>query len=187
MREAMALTQRANERMRRDLQAAARVQKAFLPEAFPSFDHASAAWIYRPCAELGGDSLNVFPLGDSLIGMYVLDVSGHGVPASLLSVALSRVLTPRRDVACIFTSAGSSVVSPAEVASRLNHMFLTDSEAKQFFTLTYGVLDTKRHQFRYVCAGHPAPIHASRSHSPVLHEARNIPIGMFRASCSTGE
>ena len=50
------------------------------------------AWTYRPCSELGGDSLNVFQLDADHVGLYVLDVSGHGVSASLLSVTLSRVL-----------------------------------------------------------------------------------------------
>ncbi len=97
LREVMQATRTANERMRKDLEAAARVQQALLPESFPVIQGASVEWAYRPCAELGGDSLNVFQLDEHHMGLYVLDVSGHGVPASLLSVTLSRVLTPSHE------------------------------------------------------------------------------------------
>jgi PAS domain-containing protein len=52
------------------------------------------AWIFQPCDELAGDGLNIIPLGNGKVGLYVLDVSGHGVAAALLSVTLSRLLSP---------------------------------------------------------------------------------------------
>src|SRR5262249_34779536 len=76
----------ANERMKRDLESAARVQRSLLPSAAPAVAEAEFSWIFRPCDLLGGDILNVFPIGDTHVGLYVLDVSGHGVPAALLSV-----------------------------------------------------------------------------------------------------
>ena len=80
--------------MSRDLKAAARIQETFLPRELPRVPGTAFAWIYRPCDELGGDGLNVIPLGGGKIGLYILDVSGHGVAAALLSVTLSRVLSP---------------------------------------------------------------------------------------------
>ena len=184
LRETMALMEKTNTRMRQDLEAAARVQHALLPDALPQIPGASFAWVYRPCAELGGDSLNVFPLDDRHIGMYVLDVSGHGVPASLLSVTLSRVLIPRNDPACLFVrSDGSTGVSalrsPAEVASRLNQMFPMTEETRQYFTMIYGILDTQDRTFRYVCAGHPPPIVSMEGQAPRPGEARSLAIGFF--------
>ena len=184
LRETMVLMERTNSRMRHDLEAAARVQHALLPDALPQIPGASFAWVYRPCAELGGDSLNVFPLDGRHIGMYVLDVSGHGVPASLLSVTLSRVLIPRSDPACLFVrSDGSSGVSalrsPAEVATRLNHMFPMTEETRQYFTLIYGILDTQERTFRYVCAGHPPPIVSVEGQESRICEARSLAIGFF--------
>ena len=57
--------------------------------------HLLFAWHFEPCDELGGDILNVLPCSDRYVVMYLLDVAGHGVPAALLSVTLSRVLTAR--------------------------------------------------------------------------------------------
>ena len=125
LHESMQLTQQINERMQKDLDSAARVQHSLLPDTLPTHSNASFAWAYRPCTELGGDSLNVFQLDDRYVGMYVLDVTGHGVAASLLSVTLSRVLMPRRDPSCLLvqsqnSSHPGSLASPGEVATYKN-------------------------------------------------------------------
>ena len=75
--------------MSRDLKAAARIQETFLPREVPRVPGADFAWIYQPCDELAGDGLNIIPLGDGKVGLYILDVSGHGVASALLSVTLS--------------------------------------------------------------------------------------------------
>ena len=85
---------RANNRMKRDLDAAARVQRTLLPEHFPEIPGLSFAWSYKPCDELAGDSLNIVRINDDLIALFLLDVSGHGVPAALLSVTVTRNLHP---------------------------------------------------------------------------------------------
>jgi phosphoserine phosphatase RsbU/P len=90
-----------NQRMSRDLQAAARIQKTFLPHDGTALPGVSLAWAYRPCDELGGDGLNIFPLDPAHVGMYVLDVSGHGVASALLSVTISRVLSPPTEASSI--------------------------------------------------------------------------------------
>ncbi len=85
--------------MKEDLEAAGKVQLALLPEERPAIPGVTFAWKYKPCRELGGDLLNIVPLNDTQIGLYVLDVSGHGVKAALLAVMvnqeLARVLAPK--------------------------------------------------------------------------------------------
>ena len=90
------------------------------------------AWIYRPCDELAGDGLNIIPLGDGKVGLYVLDVSGHGVAAALLSVTLSRLLSPPSEPSSILIQNRGvgdrfDITPPAEVAARLNRLFPFDS------------------------------------------------------------
>jgi DNA-binding response OmpR family regulator len=57
LEESMLMVQQANDRMRSDLATAARVQQALLPEILPAIPGVAFAWTYRPCSELGGDSL----------------------------------------------------------------------------------------------------------------------------------
>ena len=92
--------------MSRDLKAAARIQETFLPREVPRVPGTDFAWIYRPCDELAGDGLNVIPLGDRKLGLYILDVSGHGVAAALLSVTLSRLLSPPSEPSSILIRHG---------------------------------------------------------------------------------
>src|SRR5580658_450405 len=101
LQETNARLAKANSRMSRDLKAAAKIQETFLPREVPHVLGTDFAWIYRPCDELAGDGLNVILLGDDKVGLYVLDVSGHGVASALLSVSLSRLLSPPSDPSSI--------------------------------------------------------------------------------------
>jgi phosphoserine phosphatase RsbU/P len=172
-----------NDRMSRDLRAAAKIQETFLPRVVPRVPGADFAWIYRPCDELAGDGLNVIPLGDGLIGLYILDVSGHGVAAALLSVTMSRLLSPPSEPCSILSRGGDlgnrfDVTPPAEVAARLNRLFPFDSATEQFATMVYGILNATTGEFRYVSAGHPGPVHLPAGADPVFLESDGFPIGI---------
>jgi len=173
----------AHGRMSRDLTAAAKIQRSFLPRELPRVPGAAFAWIYRPCDELAGDGLNIVPLGAGRIAFYILDVSGHGVASALLTVTLSRFLSPPSDPSSILARAAdasdrSAITPPAEVADRLNHLFPYDTTTQQFATMIYGVLDTRTGEFRYVSAGHPGPVHLPAGAGPVILESPGFPIGL---------
>ncbi len=159
------LTQ-ANERMARSLATAARVQQSLLPHQDVSLTANTVAWKYQPCDELAGDFLNYFMLDDSHLALFVVDVSGHGTASSLLAVAVGRVLVPdvsatsllaRRDP---FTGK-IAVTPPSSVVGELNRRFPMAAQGELYFTMTYGVLDTRTGNLRYVSAGHPPMIHVS--------------------------
>jgi sigma-B regulation protein RsbU (phosphoserine phosphatase) len=173
----------ANQRMKRDLEAAARVQEALLPQALPDTPGARFAWAFKPCEELAGDTLNVFTLGPEHVGLYLLDVSGHGVAASLLSVTLSHVLSPASAPSAVLTRGGPGApqprpVPPAEVAARLHRHFPWDPATGQFFTILYGVLNVRTGDFRYASAGHPGPVWLPRGGTPTVLDAAGFPIGV---------
>ena len=172
-----------NGRMSRELKAAARIQETFLPRKVPRIAGTHFAWDYQPCDELAGDGLNIISLGDGKLGIYLLDVSGHGVAAALLSVTLGRLLSPPTEPFSILIRDGNhraqfDITPPAEVAARLNHLFPFDSPTEQFATMVYGILDVANGEFRYVSAGHPGPVHLPRGALPVILESRGSPIGL---------
>ncbi|MEQ8822220.1 MAG: response regulator [Sumerlaeia bacterium] len=150
---------RAHRQIKRELAAAARVQQSRLPRAAPEFPGVEFGWIFDSCDEVAGDMLNVVPLDEDRVAVYILDVAGHGVKAAFLSVTLSDVLR--------VPQAGSGVLarvddegrrtfnSPAEVAHILNRRFPMQNELNQFFTILYGILDIPRRTFTYTRAGHP--------------------------------
>ncbi len=165
----------ANQRMSRDLRAAAKIQASFLPSQSPSIPGFACTWIYQPCDELAGDGLNFVPLGGGRFGLYILDVSGHGVASALLAVTISRLLSAPGEPASILDR------PPAAVADHLNRFFPFDDGTEQFATLVYGVLDTKSGDFRYVSAGHPGPIHLPVGRDPMILPSAGFPIGLADA------
>lgn len=148
--------ERANARMSRDLRSAARLQHGLLPGTPPPTPRARFAWLYVPCDELAGDIFNVFALDERHVAVYLLDVSGHGVPAALLSVTLSRILAHTPGQSSILVR-GDGPTPPAEVVGELNRRFPMEGAHPQYFTIIYGVLDTHTGLLRYTCAGHTGP------------------------------
>jgi sigma-B regulation protein RsbU (phosphoserine phosphatase) len=177
----------ANGLMKLDLEAAARVQEAFLPQESPRFPGVRFAWLFKPCEQLAGDMLNVFALDESHVALYVLDVSGHGVAAALLSVTLNRLLSPFPPRSSLLVqplegSPGRRLVPPREIAGHLNQRFPWHPATEQFFTLLYGILSLDTGELRYISAGHPGPVHVPRgAGAAFLPEMPGLPIGVGEA------
>ncbi len=176
--------EKINERMRRDLQAAAKIQQSLLPTQLPECEKANFAWKYVPCDELAGDTLNLFHLDEDNIGLYLLDVSGHGVPAALLSVNLSRTINPNPEQSDLLKeqisgTPGYHIVSPEEVADRLNQRFPLESSTEQYFTIQYGQLNVKSCSLTFISAGHPPMIHVKADGSSQAIQVRSMPIGFM--------
>ncbi len=174
----------AHARMKADLEAAARIQQALLPTDLPAVPGTTCAWRYRACDELAGDAVNIFQVDDRHLCLYVLDVCGHGVPASLLSVSVTRSLTMHADRSSLVRvpredGTGFRVAGPAEVARRLNVIYPMDiGGTNLYFTLCYGILDVQTNRFRFVCAGHPGPVLVRRDGTAVSFTVPALPIGM---------
>ena len=173
-----------NARLESGLTAASAVQSSLLPEVSPKIHGVDFEWSYEACESLGGDMFNIFRLDERRVGMYVLDVSGHGPSAALQSVTLSHVLTPFDQQGGILKriserSGRYEVTSPVEVVRRLNREFPLIERSGQFFTFLYGILDVETRVVRYVKAGHPGPIVVSRDGVRCLEKGGGIPIGIL--------
>jgi len=175
--------EKANSRMSQELKSAAKIQASMLPRSVPESSGVAFAWDFRPCDELAGDALGFVELDANRVGIYVLDVSGHGVASALLSVSISRVLSPPMDSASILARAGAGPLTPSEVAGQLNRMFPFDPTTEQYFTLIYGVMDVTSGEFRYASAGHPGPVQAPAIGGARLLEGRGFPIGLGDEEC----
>lgn len=169
-----------NERMTQDLEAAAVIQMALLPNKLPDSHRACFSWAFKPSAGLAGDMLNIFSIDERHIGMYVFDVCGHGVRSSLLSIALSHSLTPRADAESLVILADGSVAEPVDVVSQLNERYQMSNYGGLYATILYGVLDLDNGLFRYVSAGHAGPILVDNDNNIAIHDVPAYPVGMFK-------
>ncbi len=117
-----------------DLEVAARIQHSVLPahqQCYGDYFFRLAVFTVRL---VSGDIFNVFPL-DNHLGFYCVDVSGHGVGAAMMSLAVARQFLHGRTVERFLLDGDKGVVSPAEVVRILNERFCSDeAEIVSYFT-----------------------------------------------------
>jgi sigma-B regulation protein RsbU (phosphoserine phosphatase) len=180
----------ANERIRSGLEAAARVQQSMLPKASVTTPHLRTAWTYVPTDELAGDAIGLFLIEDRYLVAYVLDVSGHGVPAALLSVSAMHALEPDPPERSLLRQLGlngsataddvrGTIQRPAHIAAELNRRFQADDHDGRYMTMVLCVLDTFDGRVQLVCAGHPPPILLRGAESLEVPDEGGFPLGLF--------
>jgi sigma-B regulation protein RsbU (phosphoserine phosphatase) len=199
----------SQQRILLDLQAAAAIQRDLLPQAPLDCFPVDLAWAFMPADELAGDMFNFYPLDDDHMGFYLADVSGHGVPAAMMSVHLSKTLSaePRPDSLVRLSEqekasdnamgrnfllgalnrrgkvlnrrSSPAYREPKDVAARLNSQFQTGDHSMLYFTMIYGVLNTRTGQGTLCQAGHPYPLICRRDGSVQRLGEGGLPIGLM--------
>ena len=158
------------ERMEGDLQIASGIQMSMVPKVFPPFperhDLDMAADIV-PAREVGGDLYDYF-IRDEKLFFCIGDVSGKGVPASLV-MAVTRTT---------FRNLSASEDSPGKIVRGMNESLCAMNESSMFVTFFCGVLDLASGTLRYCNAGHNPPLILTRS-MQFLPVEPNLPLGIM--------
>jgi len=169
------------DRARKELETAARIQQSLLPQSLPDTPGLRFAWAFRPCQELAGDSLSICRFDDGSAGFYVLDVSGHGVSASLLAVSATRLLSAHDPDSILLErgeGSGKHAASPVTVVTRLDERFRLNPAHGQFITIFYAVVNASTKELTYASAGHPGAIRLRHGSPPEVLEATGLPVGL---------
>jgi sigma-B regulation protein RsbU (phosphoserine phosphatase) len=171
--------------IKKDLEAGAKIQSSLLPQASTRIYNVQFDSIFLPSSFVAGDIYNYFKLDEDWIGFYVLDVAGHGIPAALLSVTLSRALSPENSEDSLLKKFLPTpeppyyrLINPAMVVAGLNKRFQADPDMMQYFTMIYGMLNTKDGQTTVTLAGHPPPIRVSSGIADPVGTG-GYPVGML--------
>ena len=158
------------ERMEGDLHIASGIQMSMVPKVFPPFperhDLDMAADIV-PAREVGGDLYDYY-IRDEKLFFCIGDVSGKGVPASLV-MAVTRTS---------FRNLSASEDSPGKIVRAMNESLCAMNESSMFVTYFCGVLDLANGRLRYCNAGHNPPLVLSDS-MKVLQVEPNLPLGIM--------
>lgn len=177
----------AYERIKREIEAAARIQRAQIPAGVLESNGLRCLCRYLPCEELAGDILNYFPVNHEQVAVYLLDVSGHGAGAALLSSGLSRLLSAPMAEFSLFRQEqrdgrqrrqSDQPDSPAVILARLNRRFPIDPQTSQFFTIIYAVVDPRRRLLRYASAGHPGVLLCKADGTTSYEGSTGLPVGI---------
>ncbi len=165
------------ENIKVDLQIAGELQRSYLPTGIERNEYFDFAWFYQPCETIGGDLLNVVRLNDRFLGVYLLDVAGHGVSAALLAFTIHRYLSATWGSNLVKKNNGR-IRRPSEVLKLLNHEFYMDLECFKYFTITYGVFDLQKKIFNYCRAGQTPVLLLRKGQKPSSLIGGDPPVGI---------
>ena len=174
----------SNLAMSKELLAAGRLQRALLPSGAARVPGFETAWGLHPFGHASGDMFGVFPLDESHVGVSLVDVSGHGMAAAMLSFAVSRLLCPlpgqdnlvkRR----LGRPPFYEIVSPIEVLRGVRDWFARDEYPGFYCTLIYAVLNADSGEVEWISAGHMPPIFTRGGECFTWSEQRTqTPVGL---------
>lgn len=165
-----------------DLIEARKLQQSLVPERYRDFGAAQMSLLLRPSGHVGGDLVGYFPINSNKVGLFAIDVSGHGISSALMTARLAGYLSssaPDHNVALNRVGDGVHRARPlTEVVRDLNNRVLGDLETEHFFTLVLAYADLGTGQVEMVQAGHPHPI-IQRHDGAIEHVGPGgLPVGL---------
>ena len=160
--------------VKNELHIARAIQMAMLPKSFPPYPNREDITIYgqlTPAKEVGGDLFDFYIRDDKLF-FCIGDVSGKGVPASLV-MAVTKAS---------FRTISAHESQPECIVSLINDTIAEENETNMFVTLFLGVLDLKTGDMSYCNAGHDAPILISKDGKRIglMKVESNLPVGVMK-------
>ncbi len=170
------------EKMQKEIEVAKQIQQSLLPRHRPQISGYDIAPLYQAAAEVGGDYYDFVQVDDDTIGVVVADVSGKGVPGSLVMTMIRTALR--------MEARGNRNAS--DVMSKMNAFVTDDMKKGMFVTMFYVILDSKNRVISYASAGHnPMILYRHETRETFFLNPRGFPVGislpdesMFRRSIS---
>jgi phosphoserine phosphatase RsbU/P len=140
----------ANEKKRldHDLEIARDIQRILLPAEAPAINGFQISGINVPARQVSGDYFDYIRVDDERLGVAIADVSGKGVPASLIMAICRSVLRAE----------AARNPSPADVLRKVNRQLYPDIKEDMFISMAYLILDHQRDGVTLARAGHDAPL-----------------------------
>ena len=157
------------ERLQKEMQVAQEIQHALLPRQFPEIEGYDIATIYRAAKDVGGDYFDFVRIDDDTLGIIIADVSGKGVPGSLVMTMIRTALR--------LESRGN--FSPTDILSSVNQFVADDVKKGMFITIFLITLDSKNRTISYASAGHnPMILYRKDSSACYFLNTRGMPLGI---------
>ncbi|KAA8609874.1 chemotaxis protein CheY [Salipiger aestuarii] len=167
----------------RDLRQARTIQEALVPRRFHDYGPARVSLLLKPCGHVGGDLVGFFSPNQFGLGVYSIDVSGHGITSALMTARVAGYLGgdfPDQNIA--LERRFEHLVAfcpPEEVARRLNARLSADPGVAEYLTMGYAVIDFATGSVKMVQAGHPPPLLIRANGEVEFMGCGGLPIGLL--------
>ena len=175
--------QRVYDSLDSDLIEAKKLQQSLIRERQKSFETGDVSLMLRSSGHVGGDLVGFFPAGEGHLGLFSIDVSGHGISSALMTARLAGYLSaaaPDQNVALQRRDDGSYVfLPPEEVIETLNDLVLDEMETEHYFTLLLADVDLGTGHVRMAQAGHPHPLVQRRNGDIEQDGPGGFPVGLM--------
>ena len=169
-----------------DLIEAKKLQQSLLRERYHDFGFAEVSLMLQSSGHVGGDLVGMFPVNDRRIGLFGIDVSGHGISSALMTARLAGFLSasaPDQNVALVRQASGAYVPRPpAETISVLNRLILNEMETEHYFTLLLADVCLESGKVTMAQAGHPCPAVQRADGSVELIGVGGLPVGLIEGA-----
>jgi len=153
--------QRVYDSLDKDLREAKELQQSLLRERQKTLDQGHISLLLRSSGHVGGDLVGFFNAGEDRLGLFGIDVSGHGVSSALMTARLAGYLSgsaPEQNVALERVDADAfRARPPVQTVASLNALVLNEMETEHYFTLLLAIVDLNTGLTQITQAGHPHP------------------------------
>jgi len=154
--------QRVYDSLDNDLREAKKLQQSLVPERNKVFAEGALSLLLRSSGHVGGDLVGFFPAGADHLGVYAIDVSGHGISSALMTARLAGYLSgnvPDQNIALRHLSDGTyQFRCPSDAITMLNDLVLNEMETEHYFTLMLADIDLSTGKVVLGQAGQPHPV-----------------------------
>jgi sigma-B regulation protein RsbU (phosphoserine phosphatase) len=166
-----------------DLIEAKKLQQSLVSERYRDFGAAEVSLMLQSAGHVGGDLVGMFPIGATRIGLYGIDVSGHGISSALMTARLAGYLSasvPEQNLALRKTRDGRFVARPpAQAIAMLNRLIMSEMETEHYFTLVLADVDLETGRVILSQAGHPHPALQRADGTVEFIGAGGLPVGLI--------
>lgn len=168
IRDRNRLIESQNKKLIEDLELARKVQQNLIPSKLPQNRNIDFFSVYKPLEQVGGDIYDIIEIDNESVGIFISDISGHGVPAAMITIMIKSFMEASKAL----------LTKPDKLMEYINDKLISLSK-NMYLTVFYGIYNTKTMDFTYVRCGHPYPILIREGELIEIEESSGLMLGVF--------